>query len=496
MTDTAVHEATADEATVHQATEAPPIGLLTKIAYGFGAVAYGVKDNGFNYFLLIFYSQVIGVNPGLVSTAILVALVADAISDPIVGYWSDNARSRWGRRHPFMYAAAIPVSLSFYYLWNPPQGWSERALFWYILLLAVVIRTFITFYETPSSALAPEFTDDYDERSSILSFRYYFGWTGGNTMTVLMFFFLFPAFVTDTIADGQFNRDAYPVYGLIASLLIFAAIVISSLGTHHRIPYLRDPPPKRQLTLLGIFREIFETLVERSFIALFMAALFGAIATGLAAGLSFYFLTYMWGFDSIQRGWITFGTFISALIGFGIAPIVTRTIGKKKGAIIIGLVAFLGAPLPITLRLLGWLPENGTAALFWIVFVTGVIDVGLIICYQILWSSMVADLVEQAELRTKRRSEGIFYAASTFIRKSVQGLGLKVAALVLIMSQFPRGADPSQVSEDAVWWLGALYVPTIITIWMLMIGCISFYKVDRKTHEENVRQLEQSRTGG
>jgi Na+/melibiose symporter-like transporter len=493
VTKEAGHLPTARDGADNESTGSPRIGLPTKIAYGFGSVAYGVKDNGFNYFLLIFYSQVVGVNPGLVSTAILVALVCDAISDPIVGYWSDNTRSRWGRRHPFMYAAAIPVSLSFFFLWTPPQGWSERALFWYILVLAVVIRTFITFYETPSSALAPEFTDDYDERSSILSFRYYFGWTGGNSMTVLMFFFLFPAFVTSTIADGQFNRDAYRVYGLVASLLIFAAIMISSVGTHHRIPYLRNPPAKRQLSLLGIFREILETLLERSFIALFVAALFGAVATGLGAGLAFYFLTYMWGFDSIQRGWITMGTFLSALIGFGIAPWVTRTIGKKKGAIIIGLVAFLGAPLPVTLRLFGLLPENGTAALFWIVFLAGAIDTGLIICYQILSSSMVADLVEQAELRTKRRSEGVFFAASTFIRKSVQGLGLKVAALVLLLADFPQGADPSQVSDDAVWSLGAFYVPTIIAIWLLMIGCVSFYKVDRQAHEENLRLLERSR---
>ena len=165
--------------------------LRLKTAYGFGSVAFGVKNNGFDYFLLLFYSQVVGLDAHLVGIAITTALVFDALSDPVVGYWSDNLRSRWGRRHPFMYAALIPVSLSYFLLWNPPTDWDEQSLFWYLLVLAVIIRTFITLYETPSSALAAELTDDYQERSSLLSFRYYFGWTGGNTMTVMMFFFHF-----------------------------------------------------------------------------------------------------------------------------------------------------------------------------------------------------------------------------------------------------------------------------------------------------------------
>ena len=92
-------------------------GLLsTKLYYGIGSVAYGVKDNGFAYFLLLYYNQVLGLPAQWVGGAIMVALIFDAISDPIVGYASDNLHSRWGRRHPFMYAAAVPVAFSFYLL--------------------------------------------------------------------------------------------------------------------------------------------------------------------------------------------------------------------------------------------------------------------------------------------------------------------------------------------------------------------------------------------
>lgn len=468
-----------------------PIGL--KAAYGFGSVAYGVKNSGFDYFLLLFYSQVIGLDARLVGAAITTALIFDAISDPIVGYWSDNLRSRWGRRHPFMYIAALPVSLSYFLLWNPPQDWSQAGLFWYLLVLAVLIRTFITLYETPSSALAPELTDHYDERSSLISFRYYFGWTGGNAMTVMMFFFVFPLMVTTTVADGRFNRDSYELMGIAASILIFISIVVSAVGTHSRIPHLRQPPPVRRFTPALVAREIFETLANGSFAALFIAALLGAVATGLAAALSLYFYTYFWEFSSVETGVIAMGIFLAAVIGFTLAPIASRTLGKKRGAMIIGLIAFLGAPLPVVLRLFGILPENGTPFVFWFVFITGVIDVGLIICFQILTSAMMADLVEQSELKTGRRSEGVLFSTVTFIRKSVQGFGLILASFVLHWAAFPAGATVAQVTDESIWLLGAYYVPTILTLWLSMIVAISAYKLDRGQHEDNLKRLAASR---
>lgn len=467
----------------------PPPSLATKISYGFGAIAYGVKDNGFGFFLLIFYSQVLGVDARLIGLAMTIALFLDALSDPVVGYWSDNFRSRWGRRHPFMYASALPVAASFFLLWNPPEGWSDMALFWYVLVISVLIRTCITFYETPSSALAPELSDNYDQRSGLLSLRYFFGWTGGNLMAVIMFVVLFPAFVTPTIPNGQFNKDAYSTYGLIASGLIFVAIMVSALGTHRRIAHLKAPPPKRSLSIGLVFKEIFETLANRSFIALFLAAIFGSIASGLSASMTFYFTSFFWGFTPQQTGLLTISVFVSAILGAVMAPIVTKSIGKKQGAMIIGLVAFLGAPLPIVLRLLGVMPENGDPSLFWIVMLANMVDTGLIICFQILSASMLADLVEDAEIKTGRRSEGIFFAASTFIRKSVQGLGVITAGFVLAAAQFPAGVKPDQIPEEALTRLGLYYVPTILFLWLTMLAIMSTYRLKREDHENNLREL-------
>lgn len=196
----------------------PPLSRPTKLAFGIGAVAPGVTTAAFDFFLLIFYSQVVGLDAQLVGLAILVALVFDAASNPIVGYSSDNLRSRWGRRHPFLYASAIPLAASFYFLWTPPADASQTLLFWYLLTLSVVVRTASTFYQTPASALVPDLTQDYDARTSLYSLRYFLAWVGGNSISVWMFLVLFPMFVTDAISDGRFNPDAYPVYGAVGAL--------------------------------------------------------------------------------------------------------------------------------------------------------------------------------------------------------------------------------------------------------------------------------------
>ncbi len=484
------------DTTAGNATSLPSeqkIGIFTRLAYGFGAVAYGVKENGFSYFLLLFYSQVVGISPQLVGTALLVALVVDAFSDPIIGYWSDNLKSPWGRRHPFMYASAIPVAVSYFLLWTPPEGWSEMSTFWYLLTLAVAVRTFITLYETPSTALGFELSTDYEERSGLISYRYFFAWVGGNAITVIMFAVVFVAMATATIADGRFNPASYEFYGWLTSSLIFAAIVVSALGTHKHISRLSKPKEKEKQSLSDVFSEIRATLWERSFLALFIAAMFGAIAAGMSAALSFYFYTYFWGFTSEQTGLITFGVFGSAIIGAGLAPVVTKWLGKKRAAMIIGPIAFLGSPMPIVLRLLDVLPENGDPVVFWFVFFTILIDVGLIICFQILTTSMMADLVENSEVRTNKRSEGIFASSSTFIRKLVQGFGIMAATTVLTLAEFPVGAKPEDVSDETLFRFGLYYAPIIVTIWMSMVLAVSFYKLRREDHERNLSELERRR---
>jgi len=469
------------------ATGKAPVWL--KLAHGSGAAAFGIKNGGFDYFLLLFYGTVIGLEPGLVGLAILIALVVDAISDPLVGYWSDNFRSRWGRRHPFMYAAALPVALSYFLLWNPPD-WGQTGLFVYLTVLAVLIRTFITFYETPSSALIPELTTDYADRTSLQAYRLLFGWSAGTGMSVVMFGVLL------TGPLGMRDPDAYATYGIIASVLIFATIMMSALGTHSRIPYLHQPVGTGERYSVGrIFREMLQTLSEKSFIALFLATMLFAIASGLSAALAFLMLNYFWGFSEYQIFIWTCSVFISALLGFVLAPRATRRLGKKRATILLGVLAFTIQPMPVLLRLAGLMPENGDPLLFPLVLGVNVIDLALIIAVQVVSFSMIADLVESNELRTGRRSEGVYYAAVTFTRKTTQGLGVLAAGLILSFVNFPEGAQPGSVAADTLWNLGALYAPAILAVYLAALLCIARYRIDRNAHEENLRRLAQTRKG-
>ncbi|MEO0721251.1 MAG: MFS transporter [Pseudomonadota bacterium] len=466
------------------------LSLWTKLAHGFGAAAYGAKNNGFDYFLLFFYANVIGLDPRLAGLSILIALLFDAFSDPLVGYVSDNWRSKWGRRHPFMYAAVIPVTFTYFLLWIPPD-WSDGALFIYITLLAIAIRTFITFFETPSSALTAELTLDYDERTKLQAFRTYFGWTVGNLLTVIGFGILFVP--TLEFADGRFNPDAYITYGILGSVVIFISILGSAMGTHSRIPHLQSPPPKRTLSVGRIFREMFETLSEPSFGALFAATLFAAVANGVSASLAFTRLSFFWEFSAGQIFIWTLFVFISAVLGAVIAPMAARRLGKKRAVIWLGIVAFSIAPAPILFRLLGLMPENGDPILFPLILTINTIDLGLIIALQAVSYAMIADLVEQSQVKTGRRSEGVFYAAVTFTRKATQGLGVLAGGFILAYAAFPENPRPGSVPEDALFRLGVGYVPVIYVLYAAMLIALCFYRIDRETHQENLRKIAETK---
>jgi glycoside/pentoside/hexuronide:cation symporter, GPH family len=465
------------------------VPLLTKLSYGFGAIAYGVKNNGFDYFLLLFYSQILGVEARMVGLALLIALVFDAFSDPIVGYLSDNTRSRWGRRHPWMYFAAIPVSIAYYFLWSPPGGLSGNQLFAYLVMLSILIRTLITLYEVPSSALAPEITRDYDERTSLMAWRTFFGWIGGTLIAAFTLAVILAP--SESNPDGLFNRDGFSTYGLIASILIFVSILVASLGTHRLIPTLPKVAETANRNLRKTFSEIFETLTSKSFFALFLATIISAVSTGLAMSLNIYIMSFFWGFTQEQISIIILASLVAAGLSVMVAPLLTRKFGKRNGALLAATSILFMSPVMIGLRLFGILepmPTDPDAASFLLplIFVISVIEMTLTISFQVLMFSMIADLVEESEVKTKRRSEGVFFAAITFSAKATQGLGIFAASLVLAMASFPEGAKPGDVSEETVVSLGTAYLPMILGLWILRILCIKFYKIDRATHEANV----------
>ena len=467
-------------------------GIWTKLAYGFGAVGDGVKSNGFEYFLLLYYGQVLGVDFALVGAALLIAMIVDGATDPIVGYWSDNLRTKFGRRHPFMYAAIIPVGIAYYFVWNPPAGLDGNELFPYLLAITIAVRVSFTFYDVPSSALVAELTDDYDERTSFLTFRHVFGWMGGLFIAVFALRFLLVP--TEEYGSGFFNIDGYQTYGLISAFVICFSVFVCAAGTHSHIPNLRQPPVARKMTVGRVFTEIGETLSNKSFLWLFVATLFGFMASGVASTLNFFINGFFWEFTTSQTALLTLSVFVSAILAFVIAPIVSKTLGKKRGALTVGILAFSIAPMPVLLRLMGVMPPNGTELLFNVVLCVTMIDVALIITFQILSSSMIADIVEDSELKTGRRSEGIFFAGILFMRKLARGSGLFLASLILAVAELSRDMQPGELTAETLTTLGAGYAFGLLALWTTMIILLSRYKISREDHAANLAALERART--
>lgn len=459
--------------------------LSTKLFYGFGSVAFGVKDNGFSTLLLLFYNQVVGLPSGLVGSAIMIALVVDAFLDPIVGQLSDNLRSRWGRRHPFMYASALPVALSYLLLWNPPH-WGHGALFIYLVVVAIIVRTFITFYEIPSSALVAELTDDYDQRTVFFAWRFFFGWFGGLSIAILAFrVFLVP---DATHPVGQLNPAGYVTYGLVAAIIMFAAILISAAGTHRHIRHFHVPPP-RSLSVGKMIAEMFATLVNRSFLMLMSAGIFFYTATGLVFALNVYFQTYLWELSAKQISLFTLLGFLAAALAFGFALPLSRRYGKKFSAIALFILALAIGATPLALRLANVFPPNGDPVLLPLLLGFATLSLTLSIASTILLASMLTDVVEDDVLRTGRRSEGLFFAASSFMQKTSSAAGVFVSGLLLAIAHFPIGAQPGHIDMEIVRHLAFVYLPILVLLYGIAMVFVGFYTITRESHEENLKRL-------
>jgi len=476
-------------ADMHQ--KMPPITAKIRWFYGFGSAAYGVKDNGFSFFLMIFYNQVLGLPGTLAGLAIMIALVFDAVSDPLVGYWSDNTHSKLGRRHPFMYASALPVAISYFLLWNPPlEHLSQFGLFMYLTAGAILVRFFITLYEIPSTSIVAELTEDYDERTRLLSYRYMFGWYGGLTMAVLAW----GLFMADTAdyPNGVLNPDAYFGYSLTGSIVIFVSIVGSSIALHKYIPYLPKAAVRKSFTLKQIPGELKVTLSNRNFLALFMAGLFAAVGAGVATNFDAYMTNYFWELNSSSIFWINVSLFAAASMAAVLTPIITAKFDKKASCMGIYFISiFCGAGL-IILRLLGWFPDNDYPWLLHILIAHAALNVTLIVMFGIVQSSMLADIVEHSQMKTGRREEGLFFAARTFAAKATSGLGTFFAGIALDIIDFPIGAQPGEVPADIIFNLGLVAGPGLMIFYLLALGSISFYQITRTGHNDRVVTLDEA----
>ncbi len=460
----------------------------TKFYYGVGAAPYGIKDNGFSFFLLIFYSQVLGLSPVLTSAALAIAIVVDAVTDPILGYISDNWRSRWGRRHPFMYVSIIPICVSYAFLWNPPEMAlaSSGSLFVYLVVMAISIRIFLTFFEVPNTALISELTSDYDTRTEMMGLRYMFGWLGG----IGMAFLAYGVFLrSGDGSNGILQADGYGYYGLAAAVLMFVGMSVSSLGTHRTIAHLHVPPKRGSIALGVAFRELAETMKNRSFQSLFLAAIFAGTAAGLHAALSIYFSTFFWGLKPEQLVIFTMLQAVAAICAVPVARSLGRLFDKKRAAIGSFLFMICFSPAMFIGRLLDIVPANDSPYFLPMLLAHSFIEVGAIIVYSILFAAMMADVVDDSAVTTTRRSEGVLFAARNFAGKMVSGLGIFLAGLILTLAHLPRNTKPDDIDPQVLVDLVLYASPTQMLLYGSALLMIRRYRITRNKHNHNVSQL-------
>ncbi len=452
------------------------ISVKTKFAYGLGQVAEQVKNQGFNTFLFFYFTQVLGLSGSLAGTAVLIALVFDAITDPIAGSLSDNWKSSRGRRHPFMYAAAIPLGLFWYLLFIPPSGLGQTGLFLWLTSFAILVRGAMTLYHVPHLALGAELSNDYIERTSIVTWRTLLAVGGGVSVSVISYPLFFPE--GDVYANGMLNPNGYPRFALFGAALMIVTIWYSAWGTRSEIPRLPKAPdhpePFSFHRILEEFRIAWENV---SFRSVFIGFTFFGVFIGVSTTLGTHLNVFFWSFDTNQLPVLALPWAIGFLVAGATVAKVHARFDKAPVLIAACIASGFSGNVMIVLRLAGWFPENGSPFLLPIVFAVLTVTAVIAAMGFISAGSMMADVAEQHEVRSGRAQGGIFFSSTSFSGKLASGLGHFVAGVGLDVIAFPLQSAPEDVSASALANLGLLSLAAI-PLTIVGIVCFRYYKID------------------
>lgn len=454
-----------------------PIPQRLKLIHGSGAVAFGVKDSGFSFFLLPYYNLVLGVEAGTVAAALATALVIDAFVDPLIGHLSDRTYTRWGRRLPWLYIAPIPLAFVWTMLWAPPVGGTPG--FWEIVFLAVGVRLLLSACEVPSVSLVPEMTDDYDERTTLFRYRFLSGWIGGLLMMVLAFTVFLPT------PEAQLQQEGYAAYGIFGACVIAISVIGSAAGQHSviaRRPAMKPPP----FSLTGAFGEILDAFKERAFLVFAMGGLTAYVSQGMTFSITQYVNNYVWRFGELGFQLYPAVLFVSVVLMFLIVGPLHKHFGKPRSAAGGVIVAFTFYFLPYLLLLMGLWPQPGTSlstslvlSLLVVANTAGVVGI-------ISATSMVAEIVEAFEERTGKRAEGTFYSGNWLVQKCATGGGILLTGLIIQSLGIEQGTPQSEVSEDVVMQLALLYMVVSAGLAFAAAFWLARFPISRAQHEARV----------
>lgn len=460
---------------------------LEKWSYAVGNMPFAVKDVAFTSFVVFYYTQVQGLSGTLTGLAMFIALSWDAVTDPVVGSWCDTVRSRWGRRHPLLLIGGLPTAGLCFALFAPPNGLGETGIFLWLLATSVLLRTFITIYFIPYSAMGAELSRDYDERTVIAKARVSMAWVAAMLMPAIAFGLIFQA---DGDTDGRLIGANYFTYGLMSCAVAGVTVLFCLWGTRTVIPRLptapADHPGFHWQQPITDFRA---ALGNRNFRYKLGASLTFGMVAGVYLTLSLYLATYFWEFSSNQLAGLLAPTALGTLLAFSSLNYLGKRFDKplllSAAAISIALNAFwlIGA------RLFGVLPDNGHPLIYPLQMLSTCISTFVIVSLQTLSVSLIADILDEHELATGRRQEGTFFAAGTFIAKATTGLGTLLAGVVIDLAGIVPGSAPGSVEQPVLQALGWFTIALISSLSLVSCWFYSRIQLNRKDHAEIIARL-------
>jgi GPH family glycoside/pentoside/hexuronide:cation symporter len=463
------------------------VSMQIKVAFGIGASGEAATNWIFNALTFFFYNQILGLSGTLTAAAVTIGIASDAFTDPLMGSISDRWKSRLGRRHPFMFAAPLPLVITIYLIFNPPAEIGEWGLFAWFAVFTVLMRICSTLFAVPHLAMGAELSDDYFERSKIMSYNNVFTYIGVIVMHLAVWVFIFPAF-----DNGRMAQAAYMPVVFFCGSLVIVCMLGSAYATRGEIARLSQPPDDLPpFSIRQLMREMSSAIKNRNYLYLLLGLFFLSVTIGTHETLGLYMGTFYWEFTDQQIAALIISNVIGYAIGFATAARLHSLIEKRWAIVATAAGLSVTWSAAVTLRLFDLAPENTTWTLvaFIVAFGTLASACGSILNISVM--SALADIADEHELNTGRRQEGIFYSARTFFAKATNGVGHIVAGIALDIIDFPRGVAASEIHPDKIYALGIIDGPFAM-VWGLIAAVIySGYKIDKAYHERISLELQE-----
>jgi Na+/melibiose symporter-like transporter len=426
-----------------------------------------------------------------VSIALAIAIIFDAVTDPLVASLSDNLSTRWGRRHPLMLIGALPLGFAFYGVFVPPSGLGDVGLFVWLTGFVMLTRGLMALFFVPWAAIAAELTDDYAERTSVMSFRFAIGWIIGVSFPLFVLTVLMPS--TPEHPVGQLDPTHYPAMAMCGGFLLSIAALATTLLTWREIPYLRQhATAPAGFSFTRAAKELWRALQNRQFALVFVIVLLSSAISGTTANIGIYMATFFWGFTTEDLRWFALAS-IGALIAFPLVAATQRRWDKKYVMLVCSTISLFDGIILVSLRFLDVLPENGNPMLLVILVGMGIFGASIAVIQGIIGASVIADVLDDHELRTHYRQEAMFNAALSFSGKAISSVGIVLGGLILSLIDLPRGVAPADVAPDTIRRLGLVVGICIPLLHLIPISLITRYKITRSAHAEIRRALDERR---